>query len=657
MRAWTTDGRGAGRAAGLGRLALLTAGALVLLTLPPQAEAQTSSYATGQPRQLFPQDDSASGSGGAGVRGRDVQEPSGSGFPRAPDPYEQPGDYFEAAPAPGSEPARTGLVQPPALDRPQADPGDGTYVIRGGIEVDPLSSGIPETAGTLDPGDGGLGYDLWQGSDREEIVRLIRTLPSLQSPALRDSAVRLLLSSAAPPRSHSALGGSGDLLEARAEALANLGAQEELLELLRRLPRDAEQNQRLARLHVEAALLTRSRAEACRVTRGAIERFSDTAFWQEALIYCQISEGEEAAASLGLSLLRELDEGDPQRIALAEAALGRGQPPEPREADGLTLAYLAALDAAPAPALLQTSDARILAAVSRLSAVPAEERLRLTERAVGRDLLPARSLAEAYERARFSGAELDDPRGAAAGLEPTLARALLYKGAWRSHDPQEKLALLQAYVDAAAGEGLTLAALKAAGGLLLGVNPGMELREDAALAAKALIVSGRLERAAAWISLLRSAAGSSDAARRAYAEIWPLARVAGLETDAVLDIDGWRRIVQGNGDPLRGEEMQSQLRGMIAALDGRGDEDAPRMVSRVGGLGPPSASGLYGLRGAATDGFRGETLLQALHLLGEGPLDEVHPQALTEVLDALTRVDLSTEARAIAIETLLVQDY
>lgn len=655
MSAWTTDARSAGRAAALGRLALLTAGALALLTLPPQAEAQTSSYATDQPRQLFPQGDSASG--GAGVRGRDVQEPPGSGFSRVPDPYGQPADHSDAAPAPGGESARTGSAQPRALDRPLAEPGDGRYVIRGGIEVDPLGSGIPETAGTLDPGDGGLGYDLWQGSEREEIVRLIRTLPSLQSPALRDSAVRLLLSTAAPPRNRGALGRSGDLLAARAAALADLGAQEELLELLRRLPRDAEEDQRLARLHVEAALLTRSRAEACRLTRGAIEHFSNTAFWQEALIYCQISEGEEAAASLGLSLLRELGEGDPERIALAEAALGRGQPPEPREADALILAYLAALDAVPAPALLQTSDARILAAVSLLTAVPAEERLRLTESAVGRDLLPARSLAEAYERARFSGAELDDPRGAAAGLEPALARALLYKGAWRSHDPQEKLALLQAYVDSAAADGLTLAALKAAGELMLGVNPGMELREGAALAAKALIVSGRLERAGAWVSLLRSAAGSSDAARRAYAEIWPVARVAGLETDAVLDTEGWRRIVQGNGDPLRVEEMQSQLRGMIAALDGRSGEDAPRMVSRVGGMGPPSASGLYGLRGGATDGLRGETLLQALHLLGEGPLDDAHPQALIEVLDALTRVDLTTEARAIAIETLLVQGY
>lgn len=657
MRAWRTDARSAGRAAALGRLALLTAGALALLTLSPKAEAQTSSYATGQPRQLFPQGDSASGSGGAGVRGRDVQEPSGSGFPRVPDPYEQPGDYFEAAPAPGSEPARTGLVQPPALDRPQADPGDGPYVIRGGIEVDPLGSGVPETAGTLDPGDGGLGYDIWEGSEREQIVRLIRTLPSLQSPALRDSAVRLLLSTAAPPQNRGARAQPGDLLEARATALADLGALEELLELLRRMPRDAEEDQQIARLHVEAALLTRNRAEACRLTRAAIERFSDTTFWQEALIYCQISEGEEAAASLGLSLLRELGEGNPQRIALAQAALGLGEPPDLRSVDALSLAYLAALDAAPGPALLQTGDARILGALSRLSAVPAEERLPLIERAVGQDLLPARSLAEAYERARFSGAELDDPRGAAAGLEPARARALLYKGAWRSQDPRQKLALLQAYVDAAAADGLTLAGLKAAGGLLLGVNPGMELREGAALAAKALIVSGRLERAAAWVSLLRSAAGSSDAARRAYAEVWPVARVAGIETDAVLDIEDWRRLAQAGRDPLQADEMLGLLRGMLAALDGRSGEEAPRMVSRVGGMGPPSASGLYGLRGAASDGLRGETLLQSLHLLGEGSLDEAHPQALIEVLDALTRVNLTSEARAIAIESLLVQGY
>lgn len=78
-------------------------------------------------------------------------------------------------------------------------------------------------------------------------------------------------------------------------------------------------------------------------------------------------------------------------------------------------------------------------------------------------------------------------------------------------------------------------------------------------------------------------------------------------------------------------------------------------LSRSGGAAPPSPSVLYSLQRAAAEARRGETALLVLQLLGGGTLGDDHPQALAESLAALVEVGLRTEARAIAVESLLVQ--
>src|SRR5690625_2096807 len=203
------------------------------------AIGQVPGHAVGQPRQLFPQD----------------SEPS------MPAPQQRMDDF--RAPLISEEEPRSWIDPsvPDALEPNQRK--SGMRALRGGITVDELEGSLPESSGILEPGEGGLGLDLWHGSDRDTLIHLIRVVPdNLESPSLRSLARRLLLSTATPPSRGAGAEPAGELLRARAARLHALGAHEELLELLRRLPREAREDPLLARLHVESALLTRERAEA-----------------------------------------------------------------------------------------------------------------------------------------------------------------------------------------------------------------------------------------------------------------------------------------------------------------------------------------------------------------------------------------------------------
>src|SRR5262245_6009066 len=82
---------------------------------------------------------------------------------------------------------------------PPATPGTGTGTDAGepsapqGFEIAPLDAIGTDYAGTLEPGAGGLGLDMWQGTDRIKVERLLPALKPTTSPILADLTRRLLL--------------------------------------------------------------------------------------------------------------------------------------------------------------------------------------------------------------------------------------------------------------------------------------------------------------------------------------------------------------------------------------------------------------------------------------------------------------------------------
>src|SRR5208282_3087781 len=157
-----------------------------------------------------------------------------------------------------------GGAEPPAEAAPTAPAGGGAAPAQAGpptgaarvpaspkgIEVDKLAATGREAAGVLDARQGGLGAELWRGTPHALVEGLIQALPaSIPSPALRELARRLLLTSATPPEG--ATGGGPDLLSLRAQKLAEMGDFEDLKALMAAAPGVAGE-ETLARIGVEA---------------------------------------------------------------------------------------------------------------------------------------------------------------------------------------------------------------------------------------------------------------------------------------------------------------------------------------------------------------------------------------------------------------------
>ena len=102
-----------------------------------------------------------------------------------------------------------------------------------GIQVDSLGAVNPESAGTLSPETGGLPIDLWKGTDRSLVERLLAEIPGgLVSPTMRELARRLLLSMATPPEGEA----REDLLNQRIDRLAAMGDLAAVGDLIQAVP-------------------------------------------------------------------------------------------------------------------------------------------------------------------------------------------------------------------------------------------------------------------------------------------------------------------------------------------------------------------------------------------------------------------------------------
>ena len=161
--------------------------------------------------------------------------------------------------------------QPPAQITPSALAQPSIQ----GIEVNPLDEIAPDSLGTLGPEGGGFGLDMWRGSERGVVARLMRRLPGeMRSPAMRNLARRLLLSTAAPPPETAGQNARSEanLLGLRVQQLAALGEVPALNQLLSVVP-SGHDDEFISRTRVEGLLLDQDFDEACRRVRNGISLY------------------------------------------------------------------------------------------------------------------------------------------------------------------------------------------------------------------------------------------------------------------------------------------------------------------------------------------------------------------------------------------------
>ncbi|MEE9480550.1 MAG: hypothetical protein V3V34_08445 [Kiloniellales bacterium] len=527
-----------------------------------------------------------------------------------------------------------------------------------GIEVSRLAEMDPESIGILDPERGGLGSDLWRGTERRVVEQLLPRLPGMMhSAGMRNLARRLLLSNAAAPtdRPDAAPSHRVNLLALRIDRLAAMGDYPGLSGLLQVVPLRYD-DEPVARARVEALLLQGRTAEACTEVRPGVAAHQGNPYWRKALVFCQILSGEAAEASLGVALLRE--EGEQQDQAffqLADSLTGlSGGALSAWPNSALHFAMLQAVGQPLPDEMLDQLSPGLLVSLANAPANGLEQRAQAAERAVSFGLLRPDELADIYDSYGFSAAQLANAISSAETLSGPERRALLFQAAWGQTVPSARAEIVNVALDEARAQGAYQLAVRLYMPLIADFPLKPELAWFAGAAGRALYATGRFEQAAAWLTLARQEALINAQAAMAVSALWPYSRLAsGVATAWEGNLTVW---AESRSDLADMEIARQQLL-LRAAFQALGESD-PMIWADLVGIEPavaaegaaPDTALVYALSEASQFGRLGETVLLALLALGEAGPASSHPLVLHEVLAALTRVDLVAEARMLAIE-------
>ena len=529
------------------------------------------------------------------------------------------------------------------------------------VTVDHLESPDPESVGTLDANSGGLGVDMWAGTPREFIERMLPRLPDrLASPTLRRLVRRLLLTTAIMP-SYAAghfVDAKRDvklsLIATRVERLRTMGLVGAATALLDAAP-TRDDDPLLLRLKVENLLIGDDLGGACAEAHRQQGRVDDI-FWQQAVIYCRILKGEVAEGALDASLLAEsIVETDPVFTAIVDKL--SGNPSEPVGSmlvpTPLRLSMLRSANL-PVPAdALGTASSPLLRMIAVSPNAPLNIRLEAAERAARYGAITPERLAQIYAATEFTPTSLDNALSLAREDRTPRGRALLYQAGLANSVPAMRAEVLKTAFDLAREGGHYDLAVSVHEPILHSLSPTMPLPWFAASAARALYSIDRPIPARSWLASLQTQVLTDDTVKSAIGSLWALARLAGdtpsYEDDAEAQ---WRATLKD----MDSEQAQRRINAayiLFAAL-GEPLSDAG-WRAEIGDLQRrnavlPDAMYRYALANAAQARRVAETLLLTLVILGENGPADVDIIVVGEIVSALRAVGFLDGARALAME-------
>ncbi|HEY2892342.1 MAG TPA: hypothetical protein VGJ31_17025 [Dongiaceae bacterium] len=532
---------------------------------------------------------------------------------------------------------------------PAATPA-ATTTTASGLEVGTLSDVTPDYGGPLQEGAGGFPVDMWKGTDRALVERLLPKLsPAAASPAMRDLTRRLLLTNAEAPDGKS---GGVNLFGARADRLMAMGLSSDAAALLALAPVSGT-DALAARQRIDSLLLAGDDDGACKAVNDTRKVASSDSEWQKAQIFCQLRAGQNDQAALGLDLLREQSENDPAFFTLIDVLGGN---------------KTAKLDSLPAPSALdlsmlraanlpiprdaaQTQVTAVLAVIARDQAIDAPLRLAAAEQAAAAGGLAIEDLQKAYASIPYAPGDLANAIQISARDPGPGSRAMLFQAAGTATDLVLRAHIVDAAVDRARHQGGYLLAVQVNLQYLLAIAPADNLVWFAGDAGRALYAAGHFEQANAWLRLAQQRAASDPEAAAAASSLAVYARIAGVGPPLAWDaaaVAKWRQAqATNNGDPAAR---------LFAVFDGLG-EPIGGSWSLIGpdpsGAGAPDSALWFNLGDAAAKRRIGETVLLVLYTLGDAGPGGANPIMLSRSISALRLIGLDVEARALAVEAAI----
>ena len=572
-----------------------------------------------------------------------------------------------------------------------ANPKPGLLPVK--FDVEALDAIDRDSIGTLSDAQGGFGLDMWAGTRRSLVEKLLPTVPAQSSSRImRELLRRLLLSIAKAPLADApgqestgqvatgqlAAGQTGDagkstpgnapekrrqksLIHLRIERLSAMGDIGAVDALLKVAP-DRENDQILLRSEADVLFYGNDYARVCPLVASQIRQVA-TVYWRKAFIFCQALAGEHDRASLGVTLLQEQGEEDPVFYNLIDALAGLEEPKiesmgNPRP---LHFAMAHAAKAKLPGDVISSNHPAVLKTVARTPGLHPELRIDAAERAEAMGALETRILRDLYTSVTFSQEVLENPLTTAESERSPLSRALLYRKALVESVPTAKAGIISQALSLARDGGRFQSTSRVYIDILREFRPSRDLVWFAADVVRALLATGDLETATSWLDVVRTSAVFDEKSAKLRDELFPLARLAGAVSD-----DDWAPGVLGawqnsqrrseNGKVVNEDQVKIRSALLFNLLEALGDEVPDRRWESLL-AGPPQRTTVVPrpvfwrtLRNAAQRSRVGETVLLALTTLGLAGPTQADPTVLRTVIESLRAVGLGEEARALAIE-------
>lgn len=597
--------------------------------------------------------------------------------------------------APPAGPAAVGVPAPEPVPAPPSAKTTGQPVTEG-VRVGSLQSIDSDTAGTLTKAQGGFGNDMWLGTSRAIVERLLPQLPvNASSVAMRDLMRRMLLSVARVPEGKS----SGvSLVAIRIKLLAAMGDLVAVNTLLNVTPGRATDSE-LARIEAETRFLSNDNARACALAGGRIKDQNVT-FWQKAFFFCQALAGEHDKAALGISVMREAGDQDEVFFSLIDS-LASGIPPTLTSLADPTPLHLAMARVAKAKLpsdVISSNRPGILRTIAISPNAPVELRLEAAERAEAAGALAVDSLRQLYSSVSFSLEELDNPLSRSETEGGPMARALLYHTSLTQTVPTAQAEVLAKALSLGREEGRYASVVRVFLPVLKNIPPSAELLWFAPEAVRGLLLVGDTLSAEAWFAMMRASALFNEEASQAITRLMPVVRLMGSSEAAewnTTQLTSWWESVKERkaaadaallyslfdalGEPVPAESWNKLVSGSAAQTVSMPDpalwfrlieateaarpgapetKPAPSSETALSSLiaSDAASSDAPGGAGSAPPKVRSriaETVLLALLALGaDGPAG-ANPILLRQALFSIGAAGFANEARAMAVEAAL----
>jgi hypothetical protein len=532
------------------------------------------------------------------------------------------------------------------------------------IQVKDLGSVDPGAVGTLDAGSGGFRADMWSGTPRSTIQRLIGSVPGeIRSPVMRSLAERLMLTAAAlPPADGGAVGDDAkrSILSLRVERLQEMGLVDAAKALIEAAPTRASDPD-LVRLYVENRLLANDLGGACTVAKRDAGKLVSH-FWQRIGVFCQLLAGDNDGAQLGANVLAENAEFDDKPFLALVDMMAHNRPAPLESLPSPTPLHLAMLRSinAPVPAdVVDKAPPPILRAIGISPNADLDLRLRAAEKAAFAGAIAVSRLAQIYMSIDFSKDELNSALSTAQQNWTPRGRALLYRSARLQTVPTAKAAVLQKAFQLGRQDGQLLLLVRLYRDILKDIPVSADLAWFAGEAAKGLLALGERDAARPWVTLLRERQLRDQESRVARDRLWALAVMAGDERYRVDDAESmgaWLAVLREEEPDLAFERAGLAL----ALMQGLGIQvpasywqallQPPR---RSPALMPPAAF-LPALEDGVRGGRLGEAVLISILMLGPDGTLGADASVLRDIVVALRTIGLDRDGRSLALETALV---